>query len=157
MRPQRQWRFRGAPTACHRAPTEFWPAIDCVVTERSQRARGYGKPFEFLFIIYRYRKLFSDIGNPNSRYNSRYREIIPDIGKCWIKPQMAFHTWRAKSCHCASTACTQRARRAQCVSTASSRSVYEHMRKQVLQAYCRNRHFVDVDIGNFCVLFFYFM
>ena len=66
------------------------------------------------------------------------------------------------SCHCASTACTQRARRAQCVSTASSRSVYEHMRKQVLQAYCRNRHaykrelsdviycliFVDVDIGN---------
>ena len=49
-------------------------------------------------------------------------------------------SWRAKSCHCASTACTQRARRAQCVSTASSRSVYEHMRKQVLQAYCRNRH-----------------
>ena len=51
----------------------------------------------------------------------------------------------------------------QCISTASSRSVYEHMRKQVLQAYCRNRHaykrefsdviycliFVDVDIGNF--------
>ena len=47
---------------------------------------------------------------------------------------------RAKSCHWASTACTQRARRVQCVSTASSRSVYEHMRKQVLQAYCRNRH-----------------
>ena len=80
-------------------------------------------------------------------------------------------SWRAKSCHCASTACTQRARRAQCVSTASSRSVYEHMRKQVLQAYCRNRHaykrelsdviycliFVDVDINNFCVLFVYFM
>ena len=80
-------------------------------------------------------------------------------------------SWRAKSCHCASTACTQRARRAQCVSTASSRSVYEHMRKQVLQAYCRNRHaykrelsdviycliFVEVDIGNFCVLFIYFM
>ena len=78
-------------------------------------------------------------------------------------------SWRAKSCHCASTSCTQRARRAQCVSTASSRSVYEHMRKQVLQANCRNRHaykrelsdviycliFVDVDIGNICVLFIY--
>ena len=37
----------------------------------------YGKPFGFLFSISRYRKLFSDIGNSNSRY----REIIPDIGK----------------------------------------------------------------------------
>ena len=31
---------------------------------------------------------FPDIGNSNSRY----RKIIPDIGKCWIKTQMAFHT-----------------------------------------------------------------
>ena len=50
-------------------------------------------------------------------------------------------------------------------------NAFLHMRKQVLQAYCRNRHaykrelsdviycliFVDVDIGNFCVLFIYFM
>ena len=91
----------------------------------------------------------------------------------WLRSHGAPTTcsWRAESCHCASTACTQRARRAQCVSTASSRSVYEHMREQVLQAYCRNRHaykwelsdgvycliFVDVDIGNFCVLLIYFM
>ena len=74
-------------------------------------------------------------------------------------------SWRAKSCHCASTACTQRARRAQCVST----ELWEN--NLVLQAYCKNRHaykrelsdviycltFVDVDIGNFCVLFIYFM
>ena len=38
-------------------------------------------------------------------------------------------SWRAKSCHCASTACTQRALRAQCVSTASSQSVNEHIKK----------------------------
>ena len=91
----------------------------------------------------------------------------------WLRSHGALTvcSWSAKSCYCASTACTQRARRAQCVSTASSRSVYEHMRKQVHQAYCRNRHaykrelsdviycliFVDVDIGNFCVLFIYFM
>ena len=88
----------------------------------------------------------------------------------WLRSHGALTacSWRAKSCHCASTACTQRARRAQCVSTASSRSVYEHMRKQVLQAYCRNRHaykrelndviycLIFVDIGNFCVLFIYF-
>ena len=57
----------------------------------------------------------------------------------WLRSHGALTacSWRAKSCHCASTAYTQRA---QCVSTASSRSVYEHMRKQVLQAYCRNRH-----------------
>ena len=88
----------------------------------------------------------------------------------WLRSHGAC-SWHAKSCHCVSTACTQRARRTHCVSTVSSRSVYEHMRKQVLQAYCRNRHayerelsdviycliFVDVDIGNFCVLFIYFM
>ena len=45
--------------------------------------------------------------------------------------------WRTKSCHYASTACTQCARRVQCVSTASARSVYEHL--GVHQAYCRNR------------------
>ena len=91
----------------------------------------------------------------------------------WLRSHGALTacSWRAQSCHCASTTCTQRARRAQCVSTASSRSVNEHIRKQVLQAYCRNCHsykrelsdviycliFVDVDIGNFCVLFIYFM
>ena len=40
---------------------------------------GYGKPFGFLFSISRYRELFPDIGNLNSRYreiNFRYREII---------------------------------------------------------------------------------
>ena len=39
----------------------------------------YGKPFGFLFSISRYRELFPDIGNSNSRYreiNFRYREII---------------------------------------------------------------------------------
>ena len=41
------------------------------------RQNTKGKPFGFLFIISRYQKLFSDIGNSNSRY----REIIPDIGK----------------------------------------------------------------------------
>ena len=35
------------------------------------------------------RKWFPDIGNSISRY----REIIPNIGKCWIKTQMAFHIW----------------------------------------------------------------
>ena len=43
------------------------------------RAYGYGKPFGFLFSISRYRELFSDIGNWNSRYreiNFRYREMI---------------------------------------------------------------------------------
>ena len=38
-------------------------------------------------------------------------------------------SWRAKSCHCASTASTQCAWHAECVSTASSRSIYEHIRK----------------------------
>ena len=81
----------------------------------------------------------------------------------WLRSHGALTacSWRAKSCQCASTTCTQRARRAQCVSTACPRSVYEHMRKQVPQAYSRNRHaykrelsgvrylliFVDVDIG----------
>ena len=58
------------------------------------RARKYGKPFGVLFIISRYRKLFPDIRNSNSRYremNSRYREfefrilgnmeLFSDIGK----------------------------------------------------------------------------
>ena len=116
--PRRQWRLRGAPTACHCALTEFWPAVDW---------HSHGA-----------------------------------LTAC---------SWRAKSCHCASRAWTQHARRPQCVSMASSRSVYKHMRKQMLQAYCRNRHaykrelsdviycliFVDVDIGNFCVLLNYFM
>ena len=91
----------------------------------------------------------------------------------WLRSHgaLAACLWRAKSCHCTSRACTQRARRAQYVSTASSRSVYEHMRKQVLQAYCRNRHaykrelsdviycliFVDVDIGNFCGFFIFIL
>ena len=35
-------------------------------------------------------------------------------------------SWCAKSCRCASTACTQRA---QCISTVSTRSMYEHIRK----------------------------
>ena len=40
------WRCHGSPTATvafprsAHAPTEVWPAIDCVVTERSWRARG---------------------------------------------------------------------------------------------------------------------
>ena len=69
-------------------------------------------------LISRYRELFPDIGKLNSRYqkiipyfpiseiripdigksfpdignsNSRYQKIISDIGKCWIKTQMAFH------------------------------------------------------------------
>ena len=54
--------------------------------------------------ISRYRKiidywLFLDIGNwfPDiGNSNSRYREIIPDIGKCWIKTQMAFHRYTHK-------------------------------------------------------------
>ena len=61
-------------------------------------------------------------------------------------------SWRAKSCHCASTACTQRARRAQCVSTASPRSVYEHMRKKVLHPYCRNRHAYKWDLNDVDIL-----
>ena len=39
--------------------------------------------------------LFPDIGNwfPDiGNLNSRYREMIPDIRKCWIKTQMAFHS-----------------------------------------------------------------
>ena len=39
----------------------------------------YGKPFGFLFSISRYRELFPDIGNSNSRYreiNFRYREMV---------------------------------------------------------------------------------
>ena len=35
-------------------------------------------------IISRYRELFPDIGN--------YRKIISDIGKWWLKTQMAFHS-----------------------------------------------------------------
>ena len=41
--------------------------------------KSYGKPFGFLFSISRYRELFPDIGNWNSRYreiNFRYREMI---------------------------------------------------------------------------------
>ena len=45
--------------------------------------------------------------------------------------------WRTKSCHYASTACTQRARRVQCVSTASAWIVYEHL--GVHQTCCRIR------------------
>ena len=44
-----------------------------------KRALSYGKPFGFLFSISRYRELFPDIGNWNSRYreiNFRYREMI---------------------------------------------------------------------------------
>ena len=67
----------------------------------SWRQVPYGKPFGFLFSISRYRELFPNIGNLNSRYretNFRYREIInfpisgkrfsdignwfSDIGKC---------------------------------------------------------------------------
>ena len=42
-------------------------------------ATRYGKPFGFLFSISRYRELFPDIGNSNSRYreiNFRYREMV---------------------------------------------------------------------------------
>ena len=49
----------------------YTPLANCV--------ESYGKPFGFLFSISRYRELFPDIGNLNSRYreiNFRYREII---------------------------------------------------------------------------------
>ena len=76
--------------------------------------------------ISRYRELFPDIGKLNSRYqkiipyfpiseiripdigksfpdignsNSRYQGIISDIGKWWIKTQMAFHTEESKHCY----------------------------------------------------------
>ena len=38
-------------------------------------------------------------------------------------------SWHANSCHYALTVCTQGTRCVQCVSTASARSVYEHLRK----------------------------
>ena len=46
-------------------------------------------------------KSFPDIGNSNCSWNSnsRYQEIISDIGKWWIKTQMAFHTEESKHCY----------------------------------------------------------
>ena len=63
------------PSATSRPPPRF-SALWCQCSD-PHAALSYGKPFGFLFIVSRYRKLCSDIGNSNSRY----REIIPDIGK----------------------------------------------------------------------------
>ena len=50
-----------------------------MISRYPEISRIYGKPFGFLFSIFRYRELFPDIGNWNSRYrkiNFRYREMI---------------------------------------------------------------------------------
>ena len=49
----------------------------CLLRASRVYCEEYGKPFGFLFIISRYRKLFPDIRNSISRY----QEIIPDIEK----------------------------------------------------------------------------
>ena len=64
----------------------------------------------------------------------RSHGVLVDDWLCGHGALMAC-SWRAKNCHCASTACAQRARSVQFVSTASTRSVYERLRKSQ-QAYC---------------------
>ena len=64
---------QGPPTTCHHCGQTL--TIDHMLLEC---AVLYGKPFGFLLIISRYRELFPDIGNSNSRYReiiSRYREF----------------------------------------------------------------------------------
>ena len=86
--PRRQWHFRGVPTAFHCAPTEFWPAIHCMVTERSWFAHGVQR-----VVTAHRRRAHSVHGVPNAflrRLHGVYTSILEKPLQAYCRNRRAY-------------------------------------------------------------------